>query len=126
MSKKVLYTLEYPVRCSPGILYDFLTTPAGLQEWFADKVNERDGQFSFSWNGTEEKAELIDSEEDKFVRFRWDYMTKDEYFEWRIDKSEVTNQTILVISDFAEKKEIKDQSQLWQYQVKELFHRLGS
>ncbi|MGB5007307.1 MAG: START-like domain-containing protein, partial [Ferruginibacter sp.] len=100
--------------------------PAGLQEWFADKVDERDGQFSFSWNGTEEKAELIDSEEDKFVRFRWDHMGKDEYFEWRIDKSEVTNQTILVISDFADKKEIKDQSQLWEYQVKELFHRLGS
>ena len=126
MSKKVLYTLEYPVRCSPGILYDFLRTPAGMQEWFADKVDERDDQFSFSWNGTEEKAELIDSEEDRFVRFRWDYMTKDEYFEWRIDKSEVTNQTILVISDFADKKEIKDQSRLWEYQVKELFHRIGS
>ncbi len=126
MSKKVLYTLEYPVRCSPGILYDFLRTPAGLQEWFADKVDERDGLFSFSWNGTEDKAELLESEEDKFVRFRWDHMTKDEYFEWRIDKSEVTNQTILIISDFAEKKEIKDQSQLWEYQVKELFHRLGS
>ena len=126
MSKKILYTLEYPVRCSPGILYEFLRTPAGLQEWFADKVDERDSMFTFSWNGTEDKAELLDSEDDKFVRFRWDYMTKDEYFEWRIDKSEVTNQTILVISDFAEKKEIKDQSQLWEYQVKELFHRLGS
>ena len=126
MSKKVLYTLEYPVRCSPGILYEFLRTPAGIQEWFADKVDERDGQFSFSWNGTEDKAVLVDSEEDKFVRFRWDYMTKDEYFEWRIDKSEVTNQTILVISDFADKKEIKDQSQLWEYQIKDLFHRLGS
>ena len=126
MSKKVLYTLEYPVRCSPGILYDFLRTPAGLQEWFADKVDERDGMFSFSWNGTEEKAELLESEEDKFVRFRWDHMAKNEYFEWRIDKSEVTNQTILMISDFAEKKEIKDQSQLWEYQVKELFHRIGS
>ena len=126
MCKKVLYTLEYPVRCSPGILYDFLRTPAGLQEWFADKVDERDGMFSFSWNGTEDKAELLESEEDKFVRFRWDHMAKNEYFEWRIDKSEVTNQTILVISDFAEKKEIKDQSQLWEYQVKELFHRIGS
>lgn len=126
MSKKVLYTLEYPVRCSPAILYDFLRTPAGLQEWFADKVDERDGMFSFSWNGTEDKAELLESEEDKFVRFRWNHMAKNEYFEWRIDKSEVTNQTILVISDFADKKEIKDQSQLWEYQVKELFHRLGS
>jgi hypothetical protein len=107
-------------------LFDFLRTPAGLQEWFADKVDERDGVFSFSWNGTEDKAELLESEEDKFVRFRWNHMAKDEYFEWRIEKSEVTNQTILVISDFADKKEIKDQSQLWEYQVKELFHRIGS
>ncbi|MEI7964357.1 MAG: START-like domain-containing protein [Chitinophagaceae bacterium] len=126
MSKKVLYTLEYPVRCSPGILYDFLRTPAGLQEWFADKVDEKDNIFSFSWNGTDEKAVLLESEEDKFVKFRWNYQTKDEYFEFRIDKSEVTNQTILIVKDFADKKEIKDQSQLWEYQVKDLFHRLGS
>jgi hypothetical protein len=126
MSKKVLYMLEYPVRCSPGILYDFLRTPAGLQEWFADKVDERDDVFSFSWNGTEDKAELLESEEDKFVKFHWSQTPKDEYWEFRIEKSEVTNQTILIIKDFADKKKIKDQSQLWEYQVKELFHRLGS
>lgn len=126
MSKKVLYTLEYPVRCSPGILYEFLRTPAGLQEWFADKVDERDGVFSFSWNGSDDKAELIDSEQDKFVRFRWSHMAKDEYFELSIEKSDITNQTILLVKDFADKKEIKDQSQLWESQLKELFHRLGS
>ena len=126
MSKKVLYTLEYPVRCSPGILFDFLRTPAGLQEWFADKVDERDDIFSFSWNGTTDKAELLESEDDKLVKFHWMHMPKEEYFEFRIEKSEVTNQTILIIKDFAEKKDIKDQSQLWEYQVKELFHRLGS
>ena len=126
MSKKVLYTLEYPVRCSPGILFEFLSTPAGLQEWFADLVDERDSVFSFSWNGSAEYADLVDKEEDKFIRFHWTHSQKDEFFEFRIDKSEVTNQTILVVTDFAEKKEIKDQSQLWEYQVKELFHRLGS
>ena len=126
MSKKVLYTLEYPVRCSPGILYDFLITPAGLQEWFADKVDERDSIYSFSWNGTVDKAELLENEDEKYVRFRWLNMQKDEYFEFRIEKSEVTNQTILIVKDFAEKKDIKDQSQLWEYQVKDLFHRLGS
>jgi START-like superfamily domain len=51
---------------------------------------------------------------------------KDEYFEFSIETSEVTNLTILIINDFAEKKEIKDQSQLWETQVKELFHRLGN
>jgi hypothetical protein len=48
MSKKQLFTIEFPVRCSPGILFEFLSTPAGLQEWFADKVDEWDGEFSFS------------------------------------------------------------------------------
>lgn len=126
MSKKVLYTLEYPVRCSPAILYEFLLSPAGLQEWFADKVDEKDGVYTFSWNGSEDEAELLETEEEKFVRFRWTHAPKDEYFEFRIDKSEVTNQTILVIKDFADKKDIKDQSQLWGYQVKDLFHRLGN
>ncbi|MFT3981905.1 MAG: START-like domain-containing protein [Ferruginibacter sp.] len=126
MSKKQLYTLEYPVRCSPGILYEFLSTPAGLQEWFADKVDERDGVFTFGWNGTEDKAEVLEKEEDKFIRFQWDYAQKGEYFEFSIEKSEVTNQTILVIKDFADKKDIKDQSQLWEYQVKDLFHRIGN
>ena len=126
MSKKQLYTLEYPVRCSPGILYEFLATPAGLQEWFADRVDERDNTFSFSWNGSADTAELIDSEEEKFIRFHWSHAPKEEYFEFRIEKSEVTNQTILVINDFAEKKEITDQSRLWDYQVKDLFHRIGS
>ena len=123
---KQLYTLEFPVRCSPVILFDFLASPAGLQEWFADRVDDRDNIFSFTWNGTIEKAEVLEKEQDKFIRFHWLHAPKEEFFEFKIEKSEVTNQTILVIKDFAEKKEIKDQSMVWNYQVKELFHRLGS
>jgi hypothetical protein len=126
MSKKQMYTLEYPVRCSPTILYDFLATSSGLQEWFADKVDDQDGVFSFSWNGTEETANVVESEEEEFIRFDWSQAPKVAFFEFAIEKSEVTNQTILVIKDFAEKKEIKDQSMLWDHQVKDLFHRLGN
>ena len=125
MSKQ-LYTLEYPVRCSPSILFEFLSTPAGLQEWFADKVDERDNVFFFSWNGSSQRAEVLESQEEKFIRFHWLDAPKEEYFEFSIEKSEITNQTILIIKDYAEKKEIKDQSMLWDYQVKELFHRLGN
>jgi uncharacterized protein YndB with AHSA1/START domain len=125
MSKQ-LYTLEYPVRCSPSILFEFLSTPAGLQEWFADKVDERDNVFFFSWNGSSQKAEVLESQEEKFIRFHWLDAPKEEYFEFSIEKSEITNQTILVVKDFAEKRELKDQSMLWDYQVKDLFHRIGS
>ena len=126
MSKKQLYTLEFPVRCSPTILYEFLSTSSGLQEWFADKVDDQDGIFIFHGMVLKKQPKYWKQEEDKFIRFHWSHAPKEEYFEFKIEKSEVTNQTILVIKDFAEKKEIKDQSRLWDYQVKDLFHRLGS
>ena len=127
MSKKQLFTLEFKVRCSPSILYEFLSTPSGLQEWFADKVDEWEGVYSFTWgSGAPDKAEILEQDHDKFIRYHWLHTEKGEYFEFKIAKTEISSQTILVISDFAEKNEIKDQSQLWEYQVKELFHRLGS
>lgn len=125
MSKKIQFTVEYPVRCSPTILYEFLSTSSGLQEWFADEVDDTDGEFTFTWSGSSEKAQVLDKEENKFIRFRWEGSAENEFFEFNIVKSEVTNQTILIIHDFAEKNDIPDQSQLWESQVKELFHRLG-
>ncbi|MBM3445824.1 MAG: ATPase [Bacteroidetes bacterium] len=125
MSKQ-LFSIEYPVRCSPNILFEFLSTPAGLQEWFADRVDERDNIFSFSWNGSTDKAELLGSEQDKYIRYRWLHASKNEYFEFAIEKTEVSGQTILVIKDFAEKKDIADQTRLWDVQVHDLFHRLGN
>jgi len=126
MSKKVKYSIEYPVRCSPAILYDFLNTSSGLQEWFADKVEDSTNGFNFSWADSTQHASILDKEEEKFVRYHWDDSPADEYFEFRIDKSEITNQTILVITDFADKRDIKDASQLWETQVKDLFYRLGN
>lgn len=127
MSKKQLYTIEFPVRCSPTILWGFLSSPVGLQEWFADKVDEWEDILSFSWGGgTPEKAKIVEEEEEHFIRYHWLTSEKGEYFEFRISKTEISNQTVLMISDFAEKSEIKDATQLWDYQIKELFHRLGS
>jgi uncharacterized protein YndB with AHSA1/START domain len=125
MSKQ-LFTLEYSIRCSPSILYEFLSTPAGLQEWFADKVDERDQVFSFTWDGTTDKAQVLATEADKSIRFHWLHGPKNEYFEFSIEKAEVSNQTILLIRDFAEKKEIPDQKRLWDFQVNDLLHRLGN
>lgn len=123
---KEKFTLEYPIRCSPAILYEFLSTANGLQEWFADKVDSKDTTFYFTWNGATDEAEQLESEENEFVRYRWDYYGPDEYFEFRITRSHVTNETILQIIDFADKFDINDQKQLWDTQVVDLKHRIGS
>jgi len=126
MAKRIKYNKEYSIRCSPAILYEFLITPAGLGEWFAEKVKQRETNFVFSWKGSEEYAELIAAEENEYVVFKWDWMEEDEYFEFRIEKSPVTNETILTITDFAEKNEVADQGLLWDAQIHDLMHRVGS
>jgi uncharacterized protein YndB with AHSA1/START domain len=126
MSKKQLYTLEYKTRSSATILYDFLSTPTGLQEWFADKIDIKDDKYTFWWSGSPQTATLLDKENEKYIRYSWDDGPEDEYFEFRIEKTEIGNQTILVIKDFADKKEVKDAAQLWEFQIKELLHRIGS
>ncbi len=124
--KKVMYSVEFPVRCSPAILYEFLSTPVGLQEWFADKVDQKDATFYFTWNGATDEAEVLEQLENVFIRFKWDYQGKDEFFEFSIEQSSITNETILRITDFADKSEIKDAERLWNTQVADLKHRIGS
>jgi uncharacterized protein YndB with AHSA1/START domain len=107
-------------------LYEFLSTPSGLGEWFADKVTQKENAFHFEWKGSVEEAEMIAAEENEYVVFKWDWMDNDEYFEFRIEKSPVTNETILTVTDFADKKEVGDQTLLWEAQIHDLKHRVGS
>jgi len=121
-----MYSLEFPIRCSPTILYEFLSTPVGLQEWFADKVDQRENSYTFTWNGNTDTALILEHLENEFIRYRWDYQNKDEFFEFSIEQSPVTNETILRVTDFADKTDQKDQERLWNSQVSDLKHRIGS
>lgn len=126
MAKKKQYTLEYIIKSSPLVLYNCLTTATGLQQWFADIVDNDGNTFYFTWNNDTETAELISTDEDDFIRFRWDWQDEDEYFEFRIDKTEITNDTILYVTDFAEDREVDAQKRLWDAQIQNLIKRIGA
>lgn len=126
MNKRNAYTIEYPMRCSPQILFEFLSTSDGLQEWFADSVEQKDDLFHFSWEHSEDHAQQMESIENELVRYRWQDAEDDEYFEFKIIQSLVTNETILQITDFAADYELKDQQLLWDSQISDLKQRVGS
>lgn len=47
MDVKVRYEIEFPINSSPQLLYQYISTPSGLSEWFADDVNSRGKFFYF-------------------------------------------------------------------------------
>lgn len=124
--KRVPFNMEFIFRASPAILYKFLTTPSCLIRWFADGVDIQEDVFVFDWQGYEEEAELIDDIEEERLRFRWmDSEDESEYFEYRIYKSDVTGETILEITDFADEDEVQEQKDLWQSQIEKLRKETG-
>lgn len=119
--KKQAFTIERTFRSSPTILYNFLTTPSGLVQWFADKVDLNGDIYTFEWNGDEQEAEVLSFDEEEYIRLRWEDEEDDKaFFEYRIKKNEITGETILYITDFAYKDEIKESISLWDSQLNDL------
>ena len=126
MSDKIKFQIEFVIQSSPQMLYQYLATPSGLSEWFADNVNSRGEKFTFIWDGGEEEAKLLKRKTDEFVRFNWEEGDDDTYFEMKIIVDEITKDVSLFITDFAEEDEVEESKMLWTNQVSDLKQVLGS
>lgn len=120
---EIEYTFNTPVR----VLYDRLSTPEGLAEWFADDVTLEGDIYIFHWNKTEARARLVYARENKAVRFSWlDFADMESnYFEFKIITHELTNDTALVVTDHTEDEDLEDARDLWDTQVASLKQLLG-
>ncbi len=129
MDSKIRYEIEFQINSSPQLLYQYISTPSGLSEWFADNVNSRGEFFTFIWNDSEEKARLCSKKSGEKVRFKWvDENNKDTefYFELHILVDEITKDVSLTVIDFADIDEVSEAKLLWENQISDLKHVIGS
>ncbi|MBT3418019.1 MAG: SRPBCC domain-containing protein [Flavobacteriales bacterium] len=121
------YTIEYPIKTSISILYRRLSTPSGLEEWFADSVNIKDGILIFSWEGSDQDAKVLKKKNDEFIQYQWlDDEDTERYFEFAIQVDEMTKDISLIITDFAEDEEEKEEGLLlWNTQIDNLKQAIG-
>lgn len=126
MSDKIKFEVEFVIQSSPQLLYQYISTPSGLSEWFADNVNSRGEMFNFIWDGSEEQAKLLKRKSDEFVKFTWIAEEDDSFFEMRIIVDEITKDVSLFITDYAYEDEVDESKMLWENQVSSLKQVLGS
>ena len=129
MATKELFSIEYDFHASSQMLFQYLSTPSGLGEWFADDVNSRGENFTFIWDDSEENAKLIQKKNNERVRFKWqtdEEENNDYYFEFKIQVDDLTNDVSLIITDFAEEEELEESKMLWDNLISSLKKILGS
>lgn len=129
MDDKVKFEIEFPIHASPQLLYQYISTPSGLSEWFSDNVNSRGELFTFIWDDSEEQAKLLSKKSGERIKFKWLADEEEElstFFELRIQVDEITKDVSLMIVDFADEDEVEEAKMLWENQISSLKQVLGS
>ena len=128
MSNRIKFEMEFPIKVSQKLLFQYISTPSGLSEWFSDNVNSRGEIFIFIWDDSEESAKLLRKNNNEKIQFQWlDDEDSDYYFELRIQFDEITKDVSLIVTDFADdEEEVEESKLLWTNQISDLKKVLGS
>ena len=116
---------------SQSIIWGLISTAAGLSRWLANEVIQNDERLSFTWGEVwshhEIKTAIItDVVKNSHFRYRWENEEDEEAFiELRMEKSDLTNDYILIITDYAEPDEIDSLKDLWEGDLERLHQNTG-
>lgn len=114
---RVSFQTEFMFKASPSIIYLFITQPTAIIRWFCDKVDNVGDDYTFSWDGDEESAKLALDIEDELVQYIW-HERPDEFLQFRIYKTPITNETILEVTDYCDDDEVQEQKISGKYILK--------
>ena len=111
---------------SLSILWNSISTPSGLAEWFADDVAVDGKIYTFKWNGATQEAEVLVVRTGYYIRFHWlDDDDPKTYFELKVSPDELTGDVALIITDYVEHEEKEDHIALWNKQIEQLKRKAG-
>lgn len=123
---KVKFSIEFSMKSVPiALLWNYLSTPRGLEHWFCDTVKQQGKRYTFGWSGSEQEATLMAVRTYSYLRFHWVEEKDKSFFELRIEISELDDSIDLVVTDFSAPDELEESREVWYNQVEALQRQLG-
>jgi hypothetical protein len=125
------FEFEYEIKASPKVLYPYISSASGLQQWFAEKVTVKNAElFQFYWDNETHVGNLVQNKLNKSVKFDFSSGSQapaSAIIEIKLEVSELTNATYLKIYDSASTfKSPEDAQELWDYLTDKLKEIVGS
>jgi uncharacterized protein YndB with AHSA1/START domain len=129
--KKVKISIEHELNSnSESIIWSLISTDGGLSKWLADNVIQEGNALSFTWgeewsHHEKRKADIIDIVKNDRIKFKWTDDDDDDYWEIKMKKNELTNDYLLVITDFATEDEVESLKEIWDDNFEQLRQSTG-
>jgi uncharacterized protein YndB with AHSA1/START domain len=129
--EKFKFITEFELRSSPKVLFPYISTPSGLEQWFAEKVIVMPNQrFDFQWDGDSHIAKQTGLRINKGVKFEFENTSPDEldnnHLEIKLEVSELTQTTFLRVTDYSSNKDEAELISLWNGFMDNLKEIVGS
>lgn len=129
--EKFKFITEFELRSSPKVLFPYISTPSGLEQWFAEKVIVMPNQrFDFQWDGDSHIAKQTGLRINKGVKFEFENTSPDEldnnHLEMKLEVSELTQTTFLRVIDYSSNKDEAELISLWNGFMDNLKEIVGS
>ena len=128
---KFKFSTEFELRASPKVLFPYLSSASGLQQWFCEKaVNIDSHTLDLIWDQDHHLAKIVSLRLNKSVKF--DFVTDDSeikdhnYMELRLETSDLTQSTYLKVTDYSENHDVEELQELWSEFVSNLKVIVGS
>ncbi len=129
---KFKYIIEFEINSSVNILYPYLSSASGLQEWFADEVNIiGDKLLDIVWDGESHPAKIVSKRVNNHIKYSFVDAAKEQSedaqtLEFRVDYNEMTSTSFLKVIDYSEMNNEEDLQSLWEGMVEDLKKVVGS
>ncbi len=125
MAKRVNYNFEYVFKAKAELLYNYISTPYNLAAWFADDAQINGGVFTFTWEGSGERAKITKQIIKKKIVLKWIDRKGDEFLSFDIESDDVTGGTVLLISDFDDEDQVDEARLMWDSAIQKLKNIIG-
>ncbi|GMQ28669.1 START-like domain-containing protein [Algoriphagus confluentis] len=123
------FIADYQINASKKIVFQYLSTASGLEEWFADNVRiNEDKNYIFNFDNEDHYARLASLRSNAHVKFDFfDPENPEErdhsYIEFKLEENELTQSLFLKVIDYSNEYEEDELEAIWEgliYKLKEI------
>jgi uncharacterized protein YndB with AHSA1/START domain len=125
------FVADYQINASKKIVFHYLSTASGLEEWFADEVRiDEDKNYIFNFDNEDHYARLTSLRSNIHVKF--DFFdpknpneTDHSFIEFKLEENELTQSLFLKIIDYSNDYEEEELEAIWDGMVSKLKEIIG-
>jgi len=113
------FVADYQINASKKIVFQYLSTASGLEEWFAEEVRiNEDNNFIFHFDNEDHYAKVASIRTNSHVKFEFYDPDQPEsedhsFIEFKLEENELTQSLFLKVIDYSDSYTDEELTRIW-------------